>query len=121
MSVTIRAHEKWLRTLPCSASGKYPVTLHHCHGGSMKELGPDFPARGKSRKNNPWFQIPLHAEYHVGKYGIDYGYGVLSWERDFGRQLDMLHELNLMLDYDIFELAREWQATMSRDFLRDVK
>lgn len=80
----------------------------------MRDLGPEFPARGKSQKSCPYFQIPLHADYHVWRYGIDSGMGVLTWEERFGRQLDMLREVNQLLPYDIFELAQEWHQSRNK-------
>lgn len=55
--------------------------------------------RAIGRKNSDWLVIPLHADYHVGRFGIDSGMGVIAWERRFGRQVDMLdrvcRELNV--------------------------
>lgn len=82
------------------------VTLHHCHGGSMKDHGWHV---GTGQKQNPFLQIPLKDVYHVGDLGIDYGYGVERWEKDFGTQWEHLEWVNDQLDYDIFQLAREWE------------
>jgi hypothetical protein len=103
---SVTRHEKNLRALPCAVTRSAPVTLHHCHGGSMREHGWSV---GMGQRQNPFLQIPLKAEYHVGRFGIDYGYGVLSWERDFGTQWEHLQWVNDQLDYDIFQLALDWQ------------
>lgn len=104
--VSVTAHEKRLRQLSCSVCRSPYVTLHHCHGGSLIDNG---WAVGMGQRQNPFLQIPLHAKYHVGQYGIDYGYGVLSWERDFGTQWEHLEWVNSQLDYDIFEEAHRWE------------
>jgi len=79
----------------------------------MLTLAPEFPNPGGSQRNNPFFQIPLAAEYHVGKYGIDTGMGiykgVAEWEEAFGTQLGFLVVVNGLVSYDLWEEAREWQ------------
>lgn len=105
-TISVSRHEKNLRRLPCAVSRQPQVTLHHVHGGSIKDHGWHV---GVAQKQNPFLQIPLHAEYHVGRFGIDYGYGVLSWERDFGTQWEHLEWVNDQLPYDIFQLAHEWE------------
>jgi len=70
--VSITRHEKALRDLRCVVSHKTPVTLHHCHGGSMNYID-DLPNPGMAQKNNPFLQIPLHADFHTGNCGIDSG------------------------------------------------
>lgn len=106
--MTITEHERNLRALPCSVSGMKPVTLHHCHGGSMLLAG--WPV-GMGQRQNPWLQLPLHAEYHVGSRGIDSGTGVRTWEARYGDQLTHLRELDLALGYDrsIFSYAHDWE------------
>lgn len=106
MAISVSKHEKNLRQLPCAVTRRTPVTLHHCHGGSIVDHG---WAVGMSQRQNPYLQIPLHAEYHVGRFGIDYGYGVKSWERDFGTQWEHLEWVKDQLGYDIFQLAHEWE------------
>ena len=66
---------------------------------------------GMAMKQNPYLQIPLHARYHVGDQGIDYGIGVITWEGRYGAQMDHLLEVSEWLGYDVFECAKEWQAT----------
>lgn len=99
-------HERRLRQLPCMVSCRHPVTLHHCHGGSIKDAGWHV---GMGQKQNPYLQIPLHAEFHVGAHGIDYGVGVQSWEATFGDQHSMLLAVSEALGYDVFEAARTWE------------
>jgi len=104
--VSVSQHEKSLRELPCAVSRKKPVTLHHCHGGSM--VG--FPV-GMGQRQNPFLQIPLHADYHTGDFGIDSGMGmwVDRWEDTFGTQLSHLAWVEQRLGYNLAELADEWE------------
>ena len=106
MRVSVTSHEKSLRQLRCAVSRSTQVTLHHCHGGSMKDAGWHV---GMAQKQNPFLQIPLHQLYHTGDLGIDYGYGVESWEDAFGKQMDHLEWVNGQLPYDIWELAKAWR------------
>lgn len=109
-TLTVTQHEKNVRALPCIVTQRHPVTLHHCHGGSMKDRG--FHTGTSLRGSNPWLIIPLIADLHVGKWGIDYGYGVERWERDFGLQADMLDEVDQQLGYpkSIWEIAKAWES-----------
>lgn len=90
-----------------------PVTLHHCHGGSMKDAGWHV---GVAQKQNPFLQIPLHARFHVGDRGVDYGVGVLTWEARYGTQIELLHWVDEQLGYplSVFELAKEWSREHSK-------
>lgn len=112
--VPVSVHERTLRNMRCVVSGSIYVTLHHAHGGSMLTLGPEFANPGMGQRNNPFFQIPVHAQYHVGEYGIDTGMGkirtVEEWEEAFGSQVDFLHEVNGQLTYDLWEQARLWNS-----------
>ena len=111
MAVSVSAHEKALRELRCVVTHNPYVTLHHCHGGSMKEHGWHV---GMGQKQNPFLQIPLKAEYHTGDMGIDYGYGVERWEENFGTQWEHLITVNDQLPYNIFAEAVRWE-TENRD------
>ena len=95
----------------CVISHHYSVTLHHCHGGSMLELE-GFENPGMAQRNNPFFQIPVHAQYHVGEYGIDTGMGqfksVEQWEEAFGSQVSFLREVDALLPYDLWQQAKLW-------------
>ena len=110
--IPVSVHERNLRNLRCVVSNQFPVTLHHCKGGSMKAVHGGSP--GISQKVNPFFQIPLLAKYHVGDQGIDTGMGEIKtkeqWEERFGKQVDLLHEVNSMLSYDIWIQAGMWMA-----------
>ncbi len=66
---------------------------------------------GAGQRQNPFLQIPLHAKYHVGNFGVDYGVGVLTWEENFGSQYAALEWTNEQLGYpvSIFELAQQWE------------
>ena len=103
--IAVSTHEKNLRELRCAVCRNPQVTLHHCHGGSIKDEGWHV---GVGQKQNPFLQIPLKAEYHVGDLGIDYGYGVRRWEEHFGTQMEHLQWVNDQLPYDIFVLAKAW-------------
>ena len=108
MRLPVSLHEKNLREMRCVVSMRQTsLTLHHCHGGSMLELGPEFPNPGGAQRANPFFQIPLDEEYHIGDYGVDV-IGVLTWENLFGSQLEHLRDVNEELGYDIWEQARLW-------------
>lgn len=104
--VPVTQHERALREMRCVVCDMPRVTLHHCHGGSMIGIIDDYP--GIAQRANPFFQIPLHAQYHVGSYGIDGAIGVKEWEVMFGSQLSFLHEVNGHLTYDVFQQARLW-------------
>lgn len=64
---------------------------------------------GMGQRQNPFLQIPLHADYHIGQFGIDHGIGVKSWENWFGRQWDHLIKVNNQLPYNIFAEAVRWE------------
>jgi len=117
--IPVSRHEKNLREMRCVVSQFSPVTLHHCHGGSMlrgltlmEDLAGNRPGMGE--RSNPFYQIPLAAKYHVGEFGIDTGMGeiksVEQWEERFGTQMDHLGTVNDQLDYDIFFEAGMWWA-----------
>lgn len=99
----ILAHEKLLRELPCMASGsERDITLHHVHGGSMKDIGLHV---GGGQKASDWLQIPITMYKHIGNYGIDGGLGVITWEQANGTQLDMLKRVCVLLGVNVFEKA----------------
>lgn len=86
----------------------------------MRELGPEFPSPGMAQKQNPFLQIPLEFNYHVGNFGIDTALSVPEWERRFGAQVEHLHWVNEQLDYDIWEEARQWNKQNSRSVAKTV-
>lgn len=63
MLLEVNLHEMNLRRLRCMVTNNPAVTLHHCHGGSIKEVGLHV---GTGQRQNPFLQIPLHAKYHIG-------------------------------------------------------
>lgn len=107
MAVSVSQHEKNLRELRCVVSHNPQVTLHHCHGGSVKAAGWHV---GMGQKQNPFLQIPLKDVYHIGDFGIDSGYGVESWEKQFGTQMEHLEAVNQQLPYDIWSEAKAWEG-----------
>lgn len=105
MKAAIRRHHDRVRELGCIITQQPNPTIHHCHGGSVRDVWGAAAAVGWAQRASDWLVIPLAAEFHTGRFGIDYGYGVRSWERDFGLQVDHLVAVNRSLDYNIFELA----------------
>ena len=71
-----------------------------------------FTNPGMAQRACPYLQIPLHADYHVGTFGIDAGTGtfkgVREWECAFGNQSDMLIEVSGLVGYDIIQSAKLW-------------
>lgn len=112
---SVNDHEKRLRQLKCVVCASPFVTLHHTHGGSMLELAQELmlPNPGMAQRNNPFLQIPLHATYHVGEFGIDSGTGrfkgVEQWEEAFGAQRAHLESVSEQLGYNVFEAAQRWR------------
>ena len=107
---SVAEHERNLRRLKCVVSDTTPVTLHHCHGGSMLEVVPN---PGWAQRANASLQIPLNAKYHIGEFGIDTGMGVVKgvaeWEEMFGSQLELLDLTSERLGYDIWDLYKKWK------------
>lgn len=104
--ISVSRHEKNLRKLRCVVTASVPVTLHHCHGGSMLYLAGQNPGMGE--RNNPFLQIPIILEYHTGIRGIDGSMGVDAWEAMYDNQVNLLDEVNDLLDYDLWEQAKLW-------------
>lgn len=103
---SVTAHHRAVRQMPCAVTRRSTVTLHHCHGGSLRDEYPHL-GRGGAQKTSDWLVIPLHADLHVGSHGIDYGVGVLTWEAKWGKQTDMLRWVSEQVGYDVFKLAEE--------------
>ena len=61
-----------------------------------------------AQKQNPFLQIPLKDDYHIGDMGID-RIGVRTWEDRFGTQMEHLQWVSDQLPYDIFEQAKAWE------------
>ncbi len=104
---TIKEHQANVRALTCVITANPWPTIHHVHGGSMKDAG--YHSGGAQRGCGEALIIPLKADYHVGDEGIDYGVGVRTWEKWYGTQMELLKEVNDGLDYDIFSLHKAWQ------------
>jgi hypothetical protein len=103
---SITAHMKTLRSLACVVSGRTrDLTLHHARGGSMAAC--PFGSPGGGNKQLDALQIPLNIQWHVGNDGIDcrINSGVESWEAKWGRQVDHLNSLCLILGYSVWKLA----------------
>ena len=71
-----------------------------------------FENPGMGERACPYLQIPLHADYHTGTFGIDAGTGtfkgVREWECAFGTQLGFLNEISGLVGYDVIQSARLW-------------
>jgi hypothetical protein len=98
----IAAYHNLVGDMACVVTGKRPVTLHHCHGGSLADAGIN---RGMGQRPSDWLVIPIIADLHVGPKGIDGGKGVRSWEAEHGTQLNHLMALQKCLGIDLFTLA----------------
>lgn len=104
--MSICAHHRLVRSLPCVVTRSSEVTLHHVHGGSLTEEFPHL-ARGKSQKTSDWLVIPLRADLHYGDHGMDGSMSVREWEDRFGRQTDHLRWVSDQVGYDVFAKAEE--------------
>lgn len=85
-----------------------PATIHHAHGGSIKDRGFH---RSIGRKTSDWLVIPLAFDLHVGDEGID-RIGVHRWELKYGKQADMIDVLCQRLGIDLWAKAREEEKLM---------
>lgn len=86
------------------AEGDTRVTIHHPHGGSMKERGVH---RSLGRKASDLLVIPIIYRIHLGPGGID-GFPrptVEAWELEHRRQADMVDEVCRALNVDLWALA----------------
>lgn len=101
MTAEIQRHWDRVADLGCIVTGNRLVTLHHAHGGSMKERGIH---RSTGRKTSDWLVIPLTWNLHVGFQGIDV-IGVLEWEAKYGKQADMLDAICQRLGVDVWARA----------------
>lgn len=102
MNKKIKDHRNRVKKLGCIVSGRIDVTLHHAKSGSISQMG---VLKGTGLKTSPYLVIPLNAEYHTGRFGIDSGMGVLTWEERFGTQVKYLDEVSRLLGYSVWELA----------------
>jgi hypothetical protein len=100
----VKDHWARVRDLGCIVLGSgFEATLHHCHGGSMRDKGIH---RGVGQKTSDWLVIPLHWTMHTGALGIDGGVlSVAEWERMFGAQAKHLDEVARRTGVDVWRRA----------------
>lgn len=104
METSRAQHRERVRELGCVICGSdKEVELHHCHGGSVTAAG---FRRGLGQKTSEWLIIPLHRDYHTGKYNPEV-IGVEQWEAVFGSQMDHLRAVSEALGYDVIQRARD--------------
>jgi hypothetical protein len=112
MPTSVKKHHANVRALGCILTGRPDATLHHVHGGSIKDRGWHV---GMGQKQNEALVIPLALEYHsFGPRAIDGGMGVLTWEKTFGTQASFIDEVGEALGYSLWELAEQWQSKQSK-------
>ncbi len=87
---------------PPGMQGAGRLTIHHCHGGSMKEYGFH---RAMGKKPSDWLVIALPEDLHTGSQGIDSGMGVITWEAKYGGQHQALEWVCEQLGFDVFRKA----------------
>ena len=96
----VQEHWERVAAVGCVLSGM-PATIHHCHGGSMRE----FVHKGLGQKTSDWLVIPLAPRYHTGELGIDASLGVIEWEHRFGSQVGHLDDLCQELGVNVWKKA----------------
>lgn len=105
----IKEHWTRIATLGCLVTFTPDPTIHHCHGGSVRDRWGAKAMPGTGQKQNDWLTIPLSHTLHLGLGGIDSGTGVRTWEERNGRQVDLLDRLRDIVrsrwNYDIYEKA----------------
>ena len=100
----IQRHWTRVARLNCCVTHEPNPTLHHCHGGSLRDAGIHKALGGKT---SDWLVIPLTARLHSGgPQGIDAGsLSVREWEELFGTQLDFLIWVSQRLGVNVFVQA----------------
>ena len=103
----IKRHWDRVAALGCMVTGdKHNVTIHHCHGGSMKLRQVH---RSAGRKTSDWLVIGLHHDLHLAPgIGIDASVrrpSVWEWEAVNGDQAVMLDRVGALLGLDLWALA----------------
>lgn len=90
----------------CVVTGRFDdTTIHHCHSGSMAEVGIN---RGGAQKVNDFLVLPLHRSVHCSGPGAIDGAvngGVLTWEATNGRQVDFINKLIDRTGIDVWAKA----------------
>jgi hypothetical protein len=79
-----KEHLDFVASQACMISGKRPVEVHHI--------------RLNGEPKDHFKTIPLHYDYHRGKYGIHDGLGKYAWREKFGHEMDYLEILNERLN-----------------------
>lgn len=107
--------------LLCVVSGRPNPTIHHVQGPSIRrELsarGYD-PTKGMGRRGyGDALVIPLDAEFHTGRHGIDGHVGRGAWEERWGEQSRFIGVVSEAVGYDLWELHKLW-LPVSRIFRR---
>lgn len=102
--VEISRHWTRVARLNCCISHEPNPTIHHCHGGSLREAGIH---KGAGQKTSDWLVIPLAARFHSGgPQGIDGGgITVREWEELFGTQMYFLEWVSRQLGVNVFKNA----------------
>lgn len=100
----IRKHWSRVADLGCCVTGGPIPTIHHCHGGSMLDIG---IYRAKGKKPSDWLVIPLAVWLHVmGNEAIDGGkLSVREWEARYGTQVAYLDWVCKRLRVDVWARA----------------
>lgn len=102
-SKEIKEYWELVADIGCIVSGlQYGIQLHHCKGGSIKDLG---IYSGIGRKNSDWLVIPLNYHYHIGDMGI-HKIGVRTWEEEFGTQVWLINRLIERTGIDVWDRAK---------------
>lgn len=105
----IKDHWDRVAKLGCCVTLNPFVSIHHVHGGSIREVLGKQAMPGMAQKQNDWLVIPLSPQLHTGSQGIDGSMGVAEWEATYGRQIDLLREVRNTIKrqygYCIFEKA----------------
>jgi hypothetical protein len=98
----------------------HDVTIHHAHGGSLKERGFH---RSAGHKTSDYLVLPITRRLHVGPASPKHGVypidgadriSVVRWERLYRPQADMIDEFGKLLGMDLWALARAEEKGMVR-------
>lgn len=102
-SIIIKQHWNRISELGCIITGSPFPTIHHIHGGSVKDIGIH---KGLALKTSGWLVLPIRWDYHLGAAGIDSGVmSVREWEARNGTQVEMLDKLCIMLNMNCWKKA----------------
>lgn len=104
MTDEIKKHWTAVARLGCCVTHEPNPTLHHAHGGSLRDIGLH---KGIGAKTSDWLVIPLTARLHSGgPQGIDGGgVTVREWEELFGTQVEYLEWVCRRLGVNVFKKA----------------